>query len=154
MKRLTLFAMFLFASTAPSWAASRSCNITLVNQAVCRASDNLVLFYDAPAFAFADLRDALVSEFNWQAEIVCAPSRQWEPLLNGNNSRVLSAAGQAEDGCPTVGQPVANPQGAAEFADAQIDSWLRNKVIAYKHNLAQQSADDITSIDDPDVGSD
>lgn len=151
MKKLILAALVLLLA-APVYASSRSCNVTLVNQGVCRDSGNLVLFYDAPGSAFADLRDAILEEYNYQGEVVCAPSRQYQPLLNGQPSKVLSAAGQAQDGCPTVGQPTPNPQGTAEFADAVIDLELRNRVIAWKHNAAQDAANDPTTIATPDVG--
>jgi hypothetical protein len=153
MKRLALIALTLVILVPTvADASSRSCNTTLVSQNVCRDSTNLVLFYDAPASAFADLRDAILEGENYQDEVVCAPTRQYDPLLNGQASKVLNAAGQAEDSCPTVGQPVANPQGTAEFADAAIDRYLRNLVIAWKHNSAQEAANDPTSIETPDGG--
>lgn len=145
-------ATALLSLTLPALAANRSCNLTLVGQGVCRDSTNYVLAYDAPVGHFADLRDAILSEYNYQTEVVCAPTRQYEPLLNGANSDVLTTAGQAQDGCPTVGQPVANPQGTADYADAVIKLELQNRVIAWKHAAAQDAANDPSTIGTPDVG--
>lgn len=133
--------------------AFTSGNENLLSEGIVRSLDNLVLFYDAPQAAFTDLRDAICGAENYQDEIVLAPTRQWTPLLNGSDSRVLSAAGEDVD-FPggTVGQPVANPQTRAQFADAIIDKRLRDEVIAWKHAKAQGEADDITTIGTPDVG--
>jgi hypothetical protein len=152
MRRLTLLLLgLLLALPCAAFAGNRSCNTTLVGQSVCRSSTNLVLFYDAPGSAFADLRDAIAAEYNYQDEVVCASSRQFEPLLNGQSSSVLSAAGAATDSC-SVGSVVANPQGSGEFADAVIDMELRNRVIQWKHNTAVEEAADPTAIETPDVG--
>jgi hypothetical protein len=122
-----------------------------VGQGICRQSTNFVLFYDAPASAFADLRDAILAEYNYQDEVVCASTRQFEPLLNGQPSKLLSAAGASADSC-SVGSVVSNPQGTAEFADAAIDFENRNRVIQWKHNTAIEEAGDPTTIPTPDVG--
>lgn len=148
---LTLTAALVALLALPALAGNRSCNTTLVSQNVCRSSTNFVLFYDAPAAAFADLRDAILDQYNYQDEVVCASTRQFEPLLNGQPSSILTAAGASTDSC-SVGQPTANPQGTAEYADAVIDYELRNRVIAWKHAAAQAAADDIQSIETPDVG--
>lgn len=150
MKRfLALLAVLLIA--APAWGANRSCNTQLVLDGVCRDSANLLLFYDAPSPSFIDLRDAIAQQENYQLEIICASSRQFQPLLNGSASSVLTAAGQTVDSC-TVGAVVSNPQSAGGFADAVIDRDLRNRVIQWKLNSAQVAADDPTSIPTPDTG--
>ena len=152
MRRLTLLLLGLLLSLpCAAFAGNRSCNTTLVGQSVCRSSTHFVLFYDAPATAFADLRDAILAEYNYQGEVVCASTRQFEPLLNGQPSKILTAAGAVTDSC-SVGQVAPNPQGTAEFADAAIDYELRNRVIAWKHAQAQAAAADPTEIPTPDVG--
>lgn len=145
-------AAALLSLALPALAANRTCNLTLVGQGVCRESTNYVLAYDAPVAHFQNLRDAILDEYNYQTEVVCAPTRQYEPLLNGTNSDVLTAAGQAQDGCPTVGQSVTNPQGTADYADAVIKLELQNRVIAWKFAAAQAASSDPTTIGTPDVG--
>lgn len=152
MRKIALLALAI-ALLVPlaADAANRSCNLTLVNQQVCRESTNFVLFYDAPVVSFADLRDAILDEYNYQTEIVCASTRQFEPLLNGQNSKILTAAGAATDTC-SVGTVTANSQGTAEYADAVIDYELRNRVIAWKFASAQEAANDPSTIPTPDTG--
>lgn len=152
MRKIVAIVLVLLAAAPLALAANRTCNLTLVGQGICRQSSNYVLAYDAPVAHFADLRDAILDEYNYQSEVVCAPSRQYEPLLNGTNSDVLTAAGQAQDGCPAVGQPVANPQSTADYADAVIKLELQNRVISWKHAQAQDAASDPTTITTPDVG--
>jgi hypothetical protein len=147
---LALAALLLTA--APALAANRTCNLTLVGQGICRDSTHYVLAYDAPVSHFADLRDAVLDEYGYQTEIVCGTSRQYEPLLNGTNSDVLSAAGQSQGDCSTVGQPTANPQSSADFADAVIKMEMQNRVIQWKYNAAQEAAGDVTQVPTPDVG--
>jgi hypothetical protein len=126
----------------------------MVAGGIGRAVGNLLLWYDAPVEAFVDLRDALAAEGNWQAEIVLAPTRQFEPLLNGAPSRILSAAGKDVDfPAGTVGQPVANPQDAGEFADAYLEKWFRDKIIAWKHNQAVEQSGGPETIPTPVAGS-
>lgn len=145
-------ALLVGLLAAPADASSRSCNTTLVNQQICRSTDHLVLFYDAPGAAFADLRDAILEEYSYSDMLVCTTARQFEALLNGQPSKVVSSAGQAQGDCTTVGAVAPNPQGTAEFADAVIDLELRNRVIAWKHAQAQAASSDPTSIPTPDVG--
>lgn len=153
MRNAALVTILLAVSLLPSIseAGNRSCNTTLVSQQICRESTNLVIFYDAPPSAFAELRDAILDQYNYQAQIVCAPTRQFEALLNSQPSKILVAAGANMDGC-SVGAVVNNPQGTAEYADAVIDYELRNRVIQWKHNQAQEAASDPNTIPTPDVG--
>lgn len=129
----------------------RSGNATLLAQGVCRNTANLILYYDAPAASFADLRDAIADEYNYQDELVLiSGQRQYVPLANGQPSGILSAAGAADGDQGTVGQPVPNPQGRAEFADAVIEKELRDRVIQWK--LTPAPAPDPNTIPTPDVG--
>jgi hypothetical protein len=126
----------------------------MVAGGIGRAVGNLLLWYDAPVEAFVDLRDALAAEGNWQAEIVLAPTRQFEPLLNGAPSRILSAAGKDVDfPAGTVGQPVANPQDAGDFADAYLEKLFRDKIIAWKHNQAVEQSGGPENVPTPVAGS-
>lgn len=132
----------------------KTVNSTMVAAGLGREIGNTLLWYDGPTAAFAELRDAIVAEANYQSEIVLAPTRQYEPLLNGDDSRILNAAGKDVDyPAGTVGQPVANPQDAGEFADAFVEKWMRDKIIAWKHNQAQEAASDPTAIPTPVAGS-
>lgn len=132
----------------------RTVNSTMVTGGIGRAVGNLLIWYDGDPAGFVELRDAIASEGNWQEEIPLAPTRQYEPLLNGQPSRILSAAGKNVDyPTGTVGQPVANPQDAGEFADAWIEMLLRNKVIAWKHNQAVAQAGGVEQIPTPQAGS-
>lgn len=152
MRRFT-FLLALLLALSPLTAADasvRNCNVTLVNQQVCRDAGNTVLFYDAPTAALIDLRSAIVEGNNYQDEIICASTRQFEPLLNSQPSKVLNAAGASQDGC-TAGQVTANPQTDTEFADAVIDAYLRNLVIAWKHSQAVEQQDP-SMIPTPDTG--
>lgn len=152
MRKYLALTALLILVTVPLVAGNRSCNTTLVGQGVCRQSTYTVLFYDAPSSALIDLRDTMLAEGNYQDEIICvAGARQYAQLSNGQPSRVLNAASASTDSC-TAGQPTTNPQGTTEFADAWIDKLLRDKVINYKFNVAQQQAGDITEIGSPDVG--
>jgi hypothetical protein len=132
----------------------KTVNSTMVAVNVGREVGNLLLWYDGPLSAFLELRDALADEGNYQSEIVLAPTRQYEPLLNGQPSRILSAAGKDVD-YPSgiVGQPVANPQDEGEFADAFLERILRDKIIAWKFNAAQESSSGPESIPTPVAGS-
>lgn len=159
MKRVTTLAAALAIVLsallgAPALAVTKTCNAQAVTYGVCRAVDNFLLCYDAPAAAFADLRDALAWKHNHQTEITCATARQWEPLLNGSPSGVLAAAGVSSGDCTAgqVGQAVANPQDPAAYADAMIQLTNRNIVIQHKQWLAEQASGDPTSIPTPDVG--
>lgn len=131
----------------------KTVNGTMVAGGIGREIGNTLIWYDGNTAALGELRDAIVSEGNYQTEIVLAPTRQYDPLLNGQPSRVLSAAGKDVDyPAGTVGQPVANPQDPVGFADAWIEKYLRDKVIAWKHNQAQVEAD-VTAIPTPSMGS-
>lgn len=132
----------------------RSVTSGMVAGGLGRQVGNLLLWYDAHPSVFVDLRDAINDEHNYQAEIPLAPSRQFHPYLNGQPSQVLVAAGVAQGDGPagSIGQPVANPQDAGEHADAQLERYLRDKVIAYRFQLAQQQAGGVEQIPTPDVG--
>jgi hypothetical protein len=151
MRRTLAFITFAALAAAPSSAANRACNSTLVGQTVCRNATNLVLFYDAPLAAFQDLRDAIVTVENYQTEVPCNAVRAFDQLTNGAPSKVLVAAGVTPDGC-TLGVNVANPQTTGDFADAIIDRLLRNKVIAWKFQAALDAVEDISTIPTPDTG--
>jgi hypothetical protein len=151
MRRLITLLVLAALAAAPSFAANRACNSTLVSQTVCRNATNLVLFYDAPLAAFQDLRDAIVTVENYQSQVNCTATRQFDQLTNGAPSKVLVTAGVTPDGC-TLDTQVANPQTTGDFADAIIDRLLRNKVIAWKFQAALDAVEDITTIPTPDTG--
>lgn len=149
-KRLIIVLLALLIA-APALASNRNCTSALVTGGLCRDVGNWLIYYDAPTAALADLRDAILDEYNYQTEIICASSRQFEPLLNGQSSKILNAAGATTDSC-TVGQVTANPQGTTDYADAVIDYEMRNRVIQWKINEAQEVANDPTTIETPDTG--
>lgn len=132
----------------------KSVNSTMVAGGIGREVGNLLIWYDGPVAAFGELRDAIVTEGNWQAEITLAPTRQYEPLLNGQPSRILNAAGKDVDyPAGTVGQPVANPQDGGAFADAFIEKWFRDKIIAFKHAQAVEQSGGPEQVPTPVAGS-
>ena len=147
-----LLALTALVVAPPADATNRSCNLALVGQLVCSDSTHYVLAYDAPPAAFADLRDAILDEYQYQDDVVCATTRQYEPLINGQPSAILAAAGVSSADCVTVGSVVPNPQSTADYADAVIEYELRNRVIQWKHNAAQDAAADPTTIPTPDIG--
>lgn len=132
----------------------KTVNSTMVAGGLGREIGNLLLWYDGPPAAFGELRDAIADEANYQTEIVLAPTRQYEPLLNGQPSRILNAAGKDVDyPAGTVGQPVANPQDSGEFADAFIEKGFRDKIIAWKLNAAVEASGGPENIPTPVAGS-
>jgi hypothetical protein len=150
---IVFVAALLLLIADPALAGNRDCNNqALVSGGLCDTTTNWLLFYDAPLAALQDLKDAIIAQYGYETEVVCAPNRQYEPLLNDAPSGVLVAAGVGQGDCSVVGQPTANPQSDTNFADAYIELELRNRIIAYQHNQAQAAADDVTQVPTPDVG--
>lgn len=150
MRRL-VFSLTLALAALPASASNQLCNATLVTQGVCRSATNTVLYYDAPTATLVDLRDAIAGLENYQTQVTCRATRQFDTLENGQPSKVLVAAGVDVDLC-VLGTVVTNPQTSTQFADAIVDRLLRNKVIRWKHQVAVSQASDITTIPTPDVG--
>jgi hypothetical protein len=149
--RHVLAALLLGALALPVGAANRSCNATLVSQGVCRQNTNLLLYYDAPLTPFQDLRDAMLARHPRPAEVPCTAVRSFEPLANGQPSKLVATAGVTTDSC-TLGTVVANPMTTGDWADGVIELELRNIVILWKNQAAIDVADDPESITTPDVG--
>lgn len=148
---LSLLLALVFCHDAS--AIVKSCNTQAVTYGICGAVDNLVLCYDAPQAIFVDLRDAMGWKHNYQTQVTCASSRQFEPLMNGAPSKVLAVAGVSSGDCTSgqVGQAVNNPQDKGAFADAILQLQQRNLIIEYKTWLAQQQIDPV-NVPTPAVG--
>lgn len=149
-KHIILTALALSLALAPAWASNRTCNTDLVVDGACVDSTSILLHYEASIAGWSAIVDAFAADQNWQPELICAPSRQFEPLLNGQPSNILSAAGVAEDGC-TSGQVTSNPQSQGDFTDAVILRIIQDAVIQHQLDEATASAGDPTTISTPEV---
>lgn len=136
---------------APGFAANRTCNATLVTQGVCRQNANLLLYYDAPSASFIELRDAMIARHPRPANVQCTAERSFEPLLNGQPSKILATAGVVTDSC-TLNTSIANPQTTGDYADAVIEMELRNIVIRWKNQAAVEAVPLPSTIPTPDFG--
>ena len=132
MRRL-LMALAVLMVAAPAVAGHANCTTGMVTEGVCRDAANHVMYFDAPAVAFAELRDAIATQQGWSSTMECS-----EDLVRMG----LCSVGE-------LGTDVAVAKD--DFGEGWIKRILREVVIVQRRNDAKQAASDAVD-EDVDVG--